>query len=98
MRDEIIGGWKKVHNDELLTLHCSSNIIRMTKSRRMRWTGHAAGMGAKRNAYRILVGKPEVKTPLPRSKCRWGDNIKMDLGEIGRDGRDWIDLAQDKNQ
>jgi hypothetical protein len=52
-------------------------------------------MGAKRNAYRILVGKPEGKRPLGRPRRRWVDNIKMDLGEIGWDGMDWIDLAQD---
>jgi hypothetical protein len=67
----------------------------MIKSRRMRWAGHVAGMGPKRNAYRILVGKPEGKRPLGRPRRRWVDNIKMDLREIGWDGMDWIDLAQD---
>jgi hypothetical protein len=63
----------------------------MIKSRRMRWAGHVARMGAKRNDYRILVGKPEGKRPLGRQRHRWVDNIKMDLREIGYDGLDWID-------
>jgi hypothetical protein len=70
----------------------------MIKSRRMRWAGHAARMGETRNAYRILVGKPEGKRQLGRSRHRWVDSIKMDLGEIGMDGRDWIELAQDRDQ
>jgi hypothetical protein len=68
----------------------------MIKSRRMRWEGHVARMREKRNTYRILVGKPEGKRPLARSKRRWVDNIKMDLREIGWDY--WIDLAQDGDQ
>jgi hypothetical protein len=74
-------------------MYSSPNIIRMIKSRRMRWAGHAARMGETRNAYRILVGKPEGKRPLGRRRRRWVDNIKMDLREIGWDGMDWIDLA-----
>jgi hypothetical protein len=70
----------------------------MIKSRRMRWTGHVALIGEKRNAYRILVGKPEGKRPLGRPRCKWVDNIKMDPREIGWDGMDWIDLAQDRDQ
>jgi hypothetical protein len=58
-RDKIIGGWKKLHNEELHNLYSSPNIIRMIKSRGMRWTGHMARMGEKWNAYRVLVGKPE---------------------------------------
>jgi hypothetical protein len=60
----------------------------MIKSRRMRWAGHVAPMGQKRNVYRILVGKPEGKKPLGRPRRRWVDNIKTDLGDIGRDGMD----------
>jgi hypothetical protein len=75
-----------------------SNIIRTIKSRRMRWAGHVAHMGGKRNAYRILVGKPEGKRPLGRQRRRWMDNIKMDLREIGWDGVDWVNLAQDRDQ
>jgi hypothetical protein len=70
----------------------------MTKSRRMRWEEHVARIGEKRNAYRILVGMPEGKRRLRRPRHRWVDNIKMDLREIGWDGMDWIDLAQDKDQ
>jgi hypothetical protein len=70
----------------------------MIKSRRMRWAGHAARMGEKRNTYRILVGNPEGKRPLGRPRCRWVDNIKMNLREIGWDGIDWIDLAQNRDQ
>jgi hypothetical protein len=70
----------------------------MIKSRRMRWAGHVARMGAKRNTYRILVGKPERKKPLGRPRRRWVDNIKIDLREIERDGMDWIDVAQVRDQ
>jgi hypothetical protein len=70
----------------------------MIKSKRMRWTGHVARMRAKRNAYSILVGKPEGKRPLGRQIHRWADSIKTNLRETGCDGIDWIDLAQDSNQ
>jgi hypothetical protein len=73
-------------------------VIRVIKSRRMRWAGHAARMGERRNAYRILVGKPEGKRPLGRPRRRWVDNIKMDLVEVGWDGGDWIGLAQDRDR
>jgi hypothetical protein len=78
-RDEVTGGWRKLHNEELHTLYCLSSITRMIKSRRMRWAGHVALMGEKRNAYRILVGKPGLKRPLGRRRCRWVNNIKRDL-------------------
>jgi transcription termination factor 2 len=94
----VTGGWRKLHNDELHNLYSSPNIIRMIKSRRMRWAGHVARMGETRNAYRILVGKSEGNRPLGRPRRRWVDNIKMDLGEIGWDGRDWIELAKDRDQ
>jgi hypothetical protein len=79
-------------------LYSSPSIIRIIKSRRMRWAGHVARMGEQRNAYRILVGKPEGKRPLGRPRRRWVDNIQMDLREIGLDGVDWIDMAQDGDQ
>jgi hypothetical protein len=79
-------------------VYFSPSIIRMIKSRRMRWAGHAARMGERRNAYRILVGKPEVKIPLRKPRRRWVDNIKMDLRQVGCNGRDWIDLAQDRDR
>jgi transcription termination factor 2 len=76
----------------------ADKVGRMIKSRRMRWAGHVARMGDTRNAYRILVGKSEGKRPLGRPRRKWVDNIKMDLGEIGWDGVDWIELAQDRDQ
>jgi hypothetical protein len=79
-------------------LYSSQNIIRTIKSRRMRWAGHVAGMGEKRNARRILVGKSEGRRPLGRPRRRWVENIKMDLRVIGWDGMDWVDLAQDRDQ
>jgi hypothetical protein len=97
-RHEVTGGWRKLQNEELHRLYSSPSIIRMIKSRRMRRAGHVARMGEKRNAYRILVGKPEGKRPLGRPRCRWVDHIKMDLREIGWDGVDWIDLAQVRDQ
>jgi hypothetical protein len=97
-RDEETGGWKKQHNEELHNLYSSPSIIRMTKSRRMRWAGHAERMGEKSNAYRILAGKPEGKRPLGRPRRRWVDNIKMDLRKRGLNGMGWIDLAQDRDQ
>jgi hypothetical protein len=90
------GSWRKLHNDELHSLYSSPNIVRVTKSRRMRWAGHVARMGEGRGVYRILVGSPEGKRPLGRPRRRWEDNIKMDLGEIGVDGANWIQLAQDR--
>jgi hypothetical protein len=78
-RDEVTGEWRKLHNEELHNLYSSPNIIRTIKSRRMRWAGHVARMGEYRNAYRILVGKPEGRRPLGRPRRRWVDNIKMDL-------------------
>jgi hypothetical protein len=96
--DEVTGGWRKLHNEELNNLYCSPNIIRMIKSRRIRWAEHVARMGKKRKAYRILVGKPERKAPLRRPRRRWVNNVKMDLREIGWDRVDWIGLAQDRDQ
>jgi hypothetical protein len=77
-RDEVIGGWGKLH-EKLHNLYSSRSIIRMIKLRCIRWAGHVARMGEKRNAYRILVGKPEEKRPLGRPRRRWADNIKTDL-------------------
>jgi hypothetical protein len=96
-RDEVVGGWRKLHNEELYNLYSLPSIIRIIKSRRMSLVGHVARMGMKRNAYKILMGKPEGKRPLGRSRRRWEDNIKKDLREIGSGGMDWIHLAQDMN-
>jgi hypothetical protein len=78
-RDEVTGEWRKLHNEELCDLYSSPSIIRIIKSRRMRWAGHVTRMGEKRNAYRILVGNPEGKRPLGRPRRRWVDNIRIDL-------------------
>jgi hypothetical protein len=86
------------HNEELHNLYSSPSIIRIIKSIRMRWAGHVARMGEKRNAYRILVGKPDGKRPLGRPRHRWLDNIKMYLREIGWDEVDWMVMAQVRNQ
>jgi hypothetical protein len=93
--DGIIRRWRKLHYEELHNLYPSTNIalIRMIRSRRMRWTGHVGGMGEGGNAYRILVGKPEGNRPLGRPRRRFEDNIIMNLREIGRGGTDWIHLA-----
>jgi hypothetical protein len=95
-RDAVMGGWRKLHSEELHNLYSSPSIIRIIKSRRMRWVGHVARMREKRNVYRLLVGKPEGKRPLGRPRRRWMDNIKMDLLEIGVNVVDWIGLAQDR--
>jgi hypothetical protein len=87
-RNEMTGGWRKLHNEELHNLYPSPSIIRMLKSRGIRLAGHVERMRTKRNAYRILVGKPEGKRQLGRSRRRWVNNIKMDLREIGCDGMD----------
>ncbi|KAJ4442157.1 hypothetical protein ANN_12023 [Periplaneta americana] len=79
-------------------MYCSPDIIRNIKSRRLRWPGHVAHMGKSRNAYKVLVGRPEGKRPLGRPRHRWEDNIKMDLREVGYDDRDWINLAQDRDR
>jgi hypothetical protein len=78
-RDEVTGGWRKLRNEELHSLYSSPSIIRMIKSRRMIWTGHVARMGEKRNACKIFVGKPEGKRPLGRPRCRWVNNIKINV-------------------
>ncbi|KAJ4451240.1 hypothetical protein ANN_02701 [Periplaneta americana] len=97
-RGEVTGEWRKLHNTELHALYSSPDIIRNIKSRRLRWAGHVARMGEFRNAYRVLVGRPEGKRPLGRPRRRWEDNIKMDLREVGYDDRDWINLAQDRDR
>jgi hypothetical protein len=73
-RDDVIGSWRKLHKEELNNLYSSPSIIRMIESRRVKWAGHVAGIGEKRNTYRTLVGKPEGRRPLERPKHRWVDN------------------------
>jgi hypothetical protein len=94
----VTGEWRKLHNEELHNLYSSPSIIRIIKSRRMRWAGHIARMVDKRNAYRLLVGKAEEKRPLGRPRRRWVDNIRMDLGEVGWGDVDWIGLTRDRNR
>jgi hypothetical protein len=85
--------WRKLHNDELHSLYSSLNIVRVIKSRRMRWAGHVARMREGRGVYRDLVESPEGERPLGRPRRRWEYNIKMDLKKIGIDGANWIPLA-----
>jgi len=85
-RDEVTRERRKVHTKELNDLHSLPNIIRVIKSRRMRWAGHVARMGESRRVYRVLVGKPEGKIPLGKPRHRWEDNIKVDLKEVGCGG------------
>jgi hypothetical protein len=94
----VIRGWRKLHNEDLHNLYFPPNIIRIIKSKRVRWAGHVARMGEKRNAYRILVVKPEEKRPLGRPRHRWEDNIRMNLRDLGWGGMDWFDLAQNRDQ
>ena len=98
-RDEVTGEWRKLHNEELNDLYSLPSIVRVVKSRRMGWAGHVARMGEDRGVHRVLVGKPDGKRPLGRPRCRWEDNIKMDLQEVGRGRRgDWMELAQDRDR
>jgi hypothetical protein len=90
-RDEVTGEWRKLHNEELHNLYTSSSIIRLDKSRRMRWAEHVARMGEKRNAYRLLVGKLEGKRPQGRTNCKWVDNIRWMLKR--QDGVIWTGLV-----
>jgi len=89
-RDKVTGEWIKLHNEELRDLYSLPNIVGVVKSRRMRRAGHVARMGEERGVHRVLVGKPEGKRPLGRPSCRWEDNIKMDLWEVGGGG-DWLE-------
>jgi len=97
-RDEVTREWRRLRNEEVNDLYCSPNIVRVIKSRRMRWVGHVARMGEEREVYRVLVGKPEGKRPLGRPRRRWVDNIRMDLQEVGCGYMDWIGVAQDRDR
>jgi len=97
-RVEVTEEWRRLHNEELNDLYCSPNIVRVIKSRRMRWAGHLARMREERGVYRILVGKPEGKRPLGRPRRKWVDNIRLDLQEVGCGYMDWIGLAQDRDR
>ena len=97
-RDEVKGEWRKLHSEELNDLYSLPNIVRVVKSRRMRWAGHVARMGEDRGVHRLLVGKLERKSLLGRPRRRWEDNIRMDLQEVGGDRGDWMELAQDRDR
>ena len=97
-RDEVAREWRKLHNEELNDLYCATNIVRVIKSIRMRWVGHVVHMSEERGVYRVLVGKPGGKRPLGRPRCRWVDNIRMDLQEVGCGYMDWIGLVQDRDR
>jgi hypothetical protein len=96
-REEIIGDWRKLHYEELNDLY-SSNIIRMIKSKKRRWAGHVASMGERKGVHRVLVGKPEERVHFENPRCRWEDNIKKDVQEMGCEGMDGIELAQNKKR
>ena len=90
------GEWRRLHNEEQNDLYSSPNIAQVIKSRRMRWAWNVASMGEERGVYRVLVGKPEGRRPLGIPRCRWADNIRTDLEEVGCGYMDWIGLAQDR--
>jgi hypothetical protein len=97
-RDEVTGEWRKLHNKELHDLYSSPSIIRIIKSRSMKWARHIARSGEKWNAYRLLVEKPEGKRPVGRPRRSCVDNIRMDLGEVRWGDVDWIGPAKDRNR
>jgi hypothetical protein len=93
----VTGDWRNLHNEDLNDLYSCPNIVRVVKSRRMRWAGHVVRMGEERGVHRVLVGKPEEKRPLGRPRLRWEDNIKMAVQEGGGGRGDWMELAQDRD-
>jgi len=97
-RDEVTREWRRLHNEELNDLYTSPNMVRVIKSRRMRWAGNVARMGGERGVYRVLLGKPEGRRPPGRPRRRWVDNIRTDLREVGCRYMDWIGLAQDRDR
>jgi len=97
-RDDVTGAWMRLHKKEVNDLYSSPNIMRVIKSRIMRWAGLVARMGEERAVYRVLVGKPEGRRPLGKPRRRWVDNIRMDLQEVGCVYMDWIGLAQDRER
>ena len=97
-RDKIKGEWRRLHNKELNDLYSSPIIVRVIKSRRMRWAGHVPRMSEERGVYRVVAGKSEGRRPLGRPRRRLVDNIRMDLQEVGCGYMDWIGLAQDKDR
>jgi len=96
-RDEVMGKWRRLHNEELNDLYSSPSIVWLIKSRRMRWAGHVAHMDEERGVYRVLVGKPEGRRPMGRPRRRWVDNIRMDLQQVRCRYMNLIGLAQDRD-
>jgi hypothetical protein len=94
----VTGELRELHTEKFNDLYCSSNVVRVIKSRRMRWAGHVERMGARRSVYRVLVGKPEGKRPFGRPRRRWENNIKMEFQDVRCGGTDGIDLSQDRNR
>jgi len=97
-RDEVTGEFRKLHNEELSDLYPLPNILRVVKSRRMRWAWHVARMGEGRGVHRVLVGKPELERSFGRSRRRWEDNIKTNLQEVGGSFGNWMELSQDRDR
>jgi len=98
-KDEVMGEWRRLHNEELTDLYSSPNIVRVIKSRRMSWAGHVARMDeVRRRCIGSWWGKPEGKRPLGRPRRRWVDNTRMDLEEVGCGYMNWIGLAQDRDR
>ena len=95
--DDVTGKWRSLHNEELNDLYYSP-IVRVIKSRRMRWAGHVTRMVEERGLYRVLVGKLEGRRQLGRPRPRWADNIRTYLQEVGCGYMDWIGLAQDRDR
>jgi hypothetical protein len=95
--EQVAGGWRKLHNEELHNLHASCNIIRVIKLKRIKWAKHVTLMGEVRIAYKILIGKCEGKRPLGRPRCRWEDSITVDLVDIGWEVVDWIHLTEHRD-
>jgi len=97
-RDEVTGEWRRLHNEELNDLYYSTSIVRVIKSRRIRWAGYVERIGERRGVSKVLLGKLEGRRPLGKPRQRWEDNIKMDLQEVGCSGMDRIKLAEDKDR
>jgi hypothetical protein len=95
-RDEDTGEWRRLHNEELHSLYVAPDILRVMKSRRLRWAGQVARMTDDRTVHRVLVGKLQGKRPVGRPRTRWADNVRRDLREVGLSDDDWMDHARDE--